>query len=173
MTARFYAVALGLTIAAFAAAAPAHAQCRLCDQPTTSRPSDGAKDIISLDIQAGLDFDRLVLLHPGPGSATIRPDSSTSVSGTIAAISGRAMVGQAVVRGEPGRAVRIGLPGSIALYSVSGGRISIDDLVSDLPAMPRLDGSGRLSFRFGGRLEITGDAEGQYRGDVPITVEYL
>jgi len=173
MTARLQAVALGLSIAAFAAAAPGHAQCRLCAEPTTLRPSDVGKDTISLEIQAGLDFDRLILLQPGPGSATIRPDSSTSVSGTIAAISGRAMVGQAVVRGEPGRAVRINLPGSIALYSVSGGRISIDDLVSDLPAMPRLDGSGRLSFRFGGRLEITGDAEGQYRGDVPITVEYL
>lgn len=83
------------------------------------------------------------------------------------------MVGQAVVRGEAGRAVRVELPQRIALYSVSGGRIGIDDLVSDLPAMPRLDSSGRLSFRFGGRLNVTGDAEGQYRGDVPITVEYL
>jgi hypothetical protein len=173
MTARFYAVALGLTIAAFAAAAPAHAQCRLCDQPTTSRPSESAEGAISLEIEAGLDFDRLILLQPGPGTATLRPDRSTSVSGTIATISGRAMVGQAVVRGEPGRAVRIGLPNRITLYSVGGGRIGIDDLVSDLPAMPRLDAAGQLSFRFGGRLNVSGDAEGQYRGDVPITVEYL
>jgi hypothetical protein len=83
------------------------------------------------------------------------------------------MVGQASVRGEPGRTVRIELPSRIALYSLSGGRIAIDDIVSDLPPMPRLDASGRLSFRFGGRLNVTGDSEGQYRGDVPITVEYL
>jgi Domain of unknown function (DUF4402) len=65
------------------------------------------------------------------------------------------------------------LPDRIELYSVSGGRIAIDDLISDLPAMPKLDAAGRLSFRFGGRLKVSGDAEGQYRGDVPITVEYL
>jgi hypothetical protein len=173
MTARFDAVALGLTIAAFVAATPTHAQCRLCDQPTTVRPSESGAGAISLEIEASLDFDRLILLQPGPGTATLRPDRSTSVSGTIAAITGRAMVGQAVVRGEPGRAVRIELPGRIALYSLSGGRIAIDDLISDLPPMPRLDAAGRLSFRFGGRLNVTRDAEGQYRGDVPITVEYL
>jgi hypothetical protein len=38
--------------------------------------------------------------------------------------------------------------------------------------MARLDSAGSLSFRFGGRLTISGDAEGDYRGDVPITVEY-
>ena len=173
MTARFDAVALGLTLAALAAAAPARAQCRLCDEPTTSRASESGEGAISLEIEASLDFDRLILLQPGPGTATLRPDRSTSVSGTIGAMSGRAMVGQAVVRGEPGRAVRVELPSRIALFSLSGGRIAIDDLVSDLPAIPRLDAAGRLSFRFGGRLNISGDAEGQYRGDVPITVEYL
>ena len=45
-------------------------------------------------------------------------------------------------------------------------------MVSDLPSLPRLDSAGNLSFRFGGRLRITGDADGQYRGDLPITVEY-
>jgi hypothetical protein len=39
--------------------------------------------------------------------------------------------------------------------------------------MPKLDGAGNLSFRFGGRLRISGDADGGYRGDVPITVEYM
>jgi len=36
-----------------------------------------------------------------------------------------------------------------------------------------LDGAGNLSFRFGGRLRINGDADGGYRGDVPITVDYM
>ena len=43
---------------------------------------------------------------------------------------------------------------------------------SDLPSLPRLDSAGNLSFRFGGRITISGDADGQYRGDLPITVEY-
>jgi hypothetical protein len=69
--------------------------------------------------------------------------------------------------------VRIELPLRIELYSLSGGRIAIEDIISDLPAGARLDSAGALEFRFGGRLRISGDAEGEYRGDVPITVEYL
>jgi len=45
-------------------------------------------------------------------------------------------------------------------------------VVSDLPAIPHLDSAGNLSFRFGGRVRITGDADGAYRGELPITVEY-
>lgn len=69
--------------------------------------------------------------------------------------------------------MRIELPRRIELYSASGARIAIEDIVSDLPATARLDSAGALAFRFGGRLRISGDAEGDYRGDVPITVEYL
>jgi hypothetical protein len=83
------------------------------------------------------------------------------------------MVGSAVIQGEAGRAVRIDLPRRIELHSISGGRIVIEDIVSDLPLVARLDARGSLGFRFGGRLRVSGDAEGDYRGDVPITVEYL
>jgi hypothetical protein len=69
--------------------------------------------------------------------------------------------------------VRIELPRRILLHSINGGQISVDDVASDLPSIPRLDGSGTLSFRFGGRLTVSGDADGEYRGDLPITVEYL
>ena len=68
--------------------------------------------------------------------------------------------------------VRVDLPRRIELYSLSGGRISFEDVTSDLPSLPRLDSAGNLTFRFGGRLTITGDADGEYRGDLPITVEY-
>ena len=51
--------------------------------------------------------------------------------------------------------------------------MTLDHLETDLPSVPKLDSAGNLSFRFGGRLEIQGDAEGEYRGDVPITVDYL
>jgi hypothetical protein len=69
--------------------------------------------------------------------------------------------------------VRVELPQRIVLTSTSGGQIVFEDVTSDLPALPRLDSAGRLSFHFGGRLTIRGDADGQYRGDLPITVEYL
>jgi hypothetical protein len=76
------------------------------------------------------------------------------------------------VRGTPDRIVRVELPRRIDLYSVSGARITLDDVVSDLPSLPRLDSAGNLTFRFGGRVQIAGDADGDYRGDLPITVEY-
>lgn len=172
MTGRTALLLLALA-AATAAAVPARAQCRLCDDPTTARPDEASSTDVAVQIEASLDFDRLILTGPGEGSATLRPDGSRQVSGAISAIGARAMVGQARLRGEPGRAVQVDLPQRIELFSLSGGRIAIEDIVSDLPSEPRLDSAGLLTFRFGGRLEISGDAEGDYRGDVPITVDYL
>jgi hypothetical protein len=168
---------LALTLVALAAAAagawPASGQCRLCDKPTTPQSSEASGDSgIDLQIETSLDFGRLILSGPGEGAAVLRPDGSNAAEGSLAGVSPRAMVGTASVHGEPGRALRVELPRHIDLYSIGGGRITFDDVVSDLPSVPRLDSAGNLTFRFGGRLTITGDAEGQYRGDLPITVEY-
>jgi hypothetical protein len=102
----------------------------------------------------------------------IRPDGSRAAQGSIADIGPRAIVGTAVIHGEPGRIVRVELPQRVELYSLGGGQISFDQVTSDLPSIPRLDASGNLTFRFGGRVTIAGDAEGEYRGDLPITAEY-
>src|SRR5688572_26027122 len=102
-------------------AMPAAGQCRLCDTPTTVAPTETRSGEINLQIEAALDFDRLIMIGAGEGSAVVRPDGSTQVSGMISAISTRAMVGSATVRGEPNRPVRIDLPRQINLYSLSGG----------------------------------------------------
>ena len=156
-----------------AAAQPAAAQCRLCAAPATAPEQQAEAQPMRLEVETRLDFDQLVLTGPGEGSATLRPDGSRSVTGTVASLSGRAMVGSATIRGEPGRLLRIDLPSRIELFSLSGGRVTIDSVASDLPAVPRLDQSGALTFRFGGRLQISGDAEGEYSGDLSITAEYL
>jgi hypothetical protein len=83
------------------------------------------------------------------------------------------MVGEARVRGEPGRAVRIDMPSRIELHALSGATIRIDQVITDLPPVPRLDSAGNLSFRFGGRLKLSGNVDGDFRGELPITVEYL
>ena len=162
-----------LSLSLTAAVPPAVAQCRLCSAPTTVRTEEAGKGQVRLEIETSLDFDRLILLGPGDGSAVLRPDGSTSSAGTVSEISPRAMVGTVTVRGEPGRTLRIDLPHRIVLHSLSGGEVTFDDVASDLPALPRLDSAGNLTFRFGGRLRVTGDAEGDYRGDLPITAEYL
>jgi len=167
---------LALLLAALAATAagmsPARGQCRLCEKPTTALTQSNDDEDIKIEVESSLDFDRLILAGEGQGAAVIRPDGSNLAEGALAGVSPRAMVGTASVHGAPGRAVRVELPRRIELYSMSGGRITLDNLVSDLPSLPRLDSAGNLSFRFGGRITITGDSEGDYRGDLPITVEY-
>ena len=164
---------LALVTGTLAAPLPAAGQCRLCDAPTTIVDRESAEQNVQLEIETSLDFDRLVLLGVGEGTATLLPDGTKAATGVIVDISGRAMVGSGRVRGEPGRSVRIELPRLIELHSLSGGRIAIENIVSDLPSAPKLDSAGALDFRFGGRLRISGDAEGDYRGDIPIIVEYL
>lgn len=174
MTVRIASLGLGLiAVAIFAASAPARAQCRLCSTPTTSAEREGAKAGVALDVAAGLDFDKLIVLGSSGGSVVLRPDGSRQTSGSVEVIGARAMVGEAHVRGEPGRAIRIDLPRRIELHSVNGSQIVIDEIETDLPSMPRLDSSGSLSFRFGGRLQVNGEQEGDFRGDLPITAEYL
>src|SRR5689334_14680437 len=166
---------LALLLAALAAAAaapPARGQCRLCEKPTTAPTQSLVGDDVELEIESSLDFDRLVLDGDGQGVAVIHPDGSNIAQGALATVSPRAMVGSALVHGAPGRAVRVELPKRIELYSLSGGRIVLDNLVSDLPSVPRLDSAGNLGFRFGGRITISSDSDGDYRGNLPITVEY-
>lgn len=163
--------------AALAAAAPASSQdvgapCRLCgaasgteqEKPTTP---------IGLAVETSLDFDRLILAGAGDGSAEIGPDGARAVSGSIGSIGARAIVGHVTIRGEPGRYVRIMLPERIELAGLSGGTIRLDSIRSDLSAAPRLGSDGTLSFRFGGILRVSGDIDGEFRGDVPIDVDYF
>lgn len=166
------ALMLATLVAAAAGSSPAGGQCRLCDKPTTKLSQSADGDEIELEIETSLDFDRLILAGEGQGAAVIRPDGSSAAQGALAQVSPRAMVGSATIHGLPGRAVRVELPRRIDLYSVGGGRIAVDDVASDLPSLPRLDSAGNLSFRFGGRVTVTGDSEGDYRGNMPITVEY-
>lgn len=152
----------------------APAQCRLCETPTTTPDSSAESGPIRLDVQARLDFDQLILLDSvGSGTARLAPNGSSSTSGAIGPMTGRAMVGSVIVRGEPGRLVRIAFPDSIQLYGLTGGTLRLSALTSDLPSAARLDAAGELRFRFGGELGVSGNVEGEYRGDIPITVDYL
>jgi len=172
MTGRLIVLVALALIAAPALPQDAIAPCRLCD----SQDGEGSaepKAPVSLDVETSLDFDRLILAGSGEGSAELSPDGSRSVSGSITAISARAMVGEVVIRGEAGRMVRVTLPERIELFGLSGGSIRLESIESDLPPIPRLDGEGRLSFRFGGILRVTEEADGEFRGDVPIDVEYF
>lgn len=167
-------LAFALLCGAFVVPAPTVAQCRLCETPETQRDGELGSSSVKLEVQAALDFDRLVLLQSGSSAtARLNPDGSHSTSGALATLSARAMVGSVVVRGEPGKSVQITLPREILLYGIKGGTIRLGAIASDIPANPRLDSQGVLRFRFGGELTIEGDIEGDYRGDIPLNVDYL
>jgi hypothetical protein len=144
----------------------------LCTTPSTAPDKEDGQPV-ELRIETSLNFDRMILSGPGEGVVVIRPDGSSSAQGAVGQTSPRAMPGTATISGEPGRALRIELPRRVTLYSLSGGELTFDRVESDLPSLPRLDSAGKLTFRFGGRLTVSGDADGDYRGDFPITVEYL
>lgn len=148
------------------------APCALCGTPTET-PKDKPATPVSLTVETKLDFGQIILASSGEGSAQLAPDGARNVSGSVTAISARAMLGEIVIQGEPGRAIRIELPKHIDLFGLSGGSIRLESIRSDLPPMPRLDGNGRLSFRFGGVVRVPGDFDGEFRGDVPIDVEYF
>lgn len=164
-------------IGALGIAAPAMPQdvtapCALCVAPGEMAEGKPAMPV-TLNVETKLDFGQIILASSGQGSVQLDPNGARSVSGSVAAISARAMLGEVVIRGEPGRLVRIDLPDHIDLFGLNGGSIRLDSIRSDLPQMPRLDGSGRLSFRFGGSVRVSGDLDGEFRGDVPIEAEYF
>ena len=177
MSGRFHALFSLALIGALGLSAPALPQevavpCALCGGDRPMKEDEPATPV-RLDIEATLDFDRLIIGGTGDGSAELGPDGARNIAGSVTAIGARAMVGEVVIRGEPGRLVRIELPRQIELFGRSGGRIRLESIRADLPPMPRLDGNGRLSFRFGGVLRVSGDVDGEYRGDVPIDVDYF
>ena len=176
MIGRFF---VPMSLAALAAAglvAPgaAGAQCRLCEVQTTApAPPESDGKPLKLEIVTSLDFDRLIMVGPGHGSATLNPDGTRIAAGSLSSFGSRATVAEIVIRGEPGRAVRIDLPRAIELYGLKGGSIRIDSVKNDLPTNPQLDGAGELKVRIGGELIINGELDGDFRGDVQVIVDYL
>lgn len=158
-------------------AAPALAQevvapCRLCGA-SASAPAEKPAEPVQLEVTTRLDFDQLILVGSGEGSAELGANGSRVARGSVKAISTRATLGEVSIRGEPGRQVRVELPHNIELHGFNGGSIRLEAIRSDLPPVARLDTNGRLNFRFGGIVHVTGDSDGEFRGDVQVNVEYF
>lgn len=159
--------------------AAAEAQCLLCsDADTGSTVANGrASDDeeltpLRVTVVADLDFSRLVNDGRG-GSITIDPSTGQSrADGAVSSIGGSGFSGRAIVEGAPGRTVRVDLPHDVRLTSTNGGEARITDIVSSLPPRARLGPDGRLEFAFGGRLELDGRSDGDFRGRIQITVSY-
>lgn len=151
--------------------------CRLCSQSGTVEKASAVprEEIpLTIEITANLDFSRAAIAGSGGGGRIeVDPDNGArAVRGGLVDLGGYANAGTAQLRGEPGRPVRIDLPPSVRMTSSTGGYIEITGLRTNLPGVPQLDSTGRLTFSFGGRIEVHGDMTGLFRGRIPITANY-
>jgi Domain of unknown function (DUF4402) len=148
--------------------------CRLCKPSDAVTQAEMAREIpLTLEISTKLDFSRAALSGAGGGAIDLDPmNGSRRVDGGMIDLGGSALAGMAIVRGQPGRAVRIDMPVSARMTSSTGGVVEIAGLRTTLGANPRLDQSGRLEFSFGGKLLVHGNASGTFRARIPITAQY-
>jgi hypothetical protein len=148
--------------------------CRLCKPSETGEGAEIRREMpLSIEITTKLDFSRAALSGAGGGAIELDPDNSNKrVDGGIRDLGGSALAGTAVVKGEPGRQVRIDMPSNARMTSSTGGSVEITGLRTSLIANPRLDQSGRLEFSFGGRVIVRGNASGTFRARIPITAQY-
>lgn len=163
---------LGLMLA-FGAAPSVGAQCMLCAQEKGAGITARKAEIpLRVDVETRLDMGRVAVGAMG-GEVELDPASGARrVRGDVVDLGGFALTGTVTVRGEPGAEVRVILPASVDLESGHGRTARVTGLVTDLSAAPRLGADGRLIFRFGGRLQVAGLDDGDYRGRIPVTVEY-
>jgi hypothetical protein len=128
---------------------------------------------LTIEIVSDLEFSRMALTGRQDGHARIDPQTgSRRIDGGLVPLGGLTFKGRARVIGEPMRPVRIDLPPTITMTAAGGAKAELSDLVTDLPAFPVLDSSGRLEFGFGGRLTVTGGGGGNFRARIPISVDY-
>ncbi len=151
---------------------PAGAQdaCRLCYADPGTKPGERP---LTIEIWTDLNFAKLALTGRSGGSAAVDAQSgSKSTSGEMIDLGGTPINGRGKVTGQPLREVRIDLPSRVPMASPGGDTAELVDFTTDLPAHPRLDANGELGFTFGARLVIKGGRGGNYRGRIPISVDY-
>jgi Domain of unknown function (DUF4402) len=156
---------LSAVLLVFVTPAPTLAQsCRLCSAPDDTP--------LSIDITTKLDFSRAALTGKGDGQIKVDPQNGNSMQGGIVALGGYAAAGTVLLKGAPGKSVRIDLPRTVRMTSPAGGVIEIVNFRTNLGPAPRLDMAGQLTFAFGGDLVVTGNLSGKFRGRIPITAQY-
>ncbi len=160
----FRSLVLTLLLASTPVSVTSAQSCRLC--------STADETPLSIDITTKLDFSRAALTGKGAGQIKVDPQSGSSMQGGIVALGGYAAAGTVILKGTPGRAVRIDMPRTVRMTSASGGVIEIINFRTNLGPAPRLDMAGQLSFSFGGDLVVTGNLSGKFRGRIPITAQY-
>ena len=149
--------------------------CLLCTSDASQGTAVAERSILPLTIEitTKLDFSRAALPASGGGQIELDPQNGQKrVIGGLVDLGGSALAGTAIIRGEPGRAVRIDMPSDARMTSPTGGVVELSGMRTSLMAGSRLNAAGRLEFSFGGTLVVRGNASGTFRARIPITVQY-
>ena len=162
----------GLTASAASSSAGAQGACRLCDDSAPIMERGRPSRPLQIDIDTGIDFDRMALIDYQGGQAEIDPQTGQRRLTRLLDLGGMAMRGTVTIHGEPGRAVRVDLPDEVILRAPGGRRVELRDMRSDLPVQPRIGSDGYLRFSFGGRIDVDGTDVGRFRGRMRISAEY-
>lgn len=159
-----------LALALAAAPAAAEPECLACMDGKS-----GANDVhpLEIEISSGLKFSRMALSGPTGGSAVIDPQTGAKqTSGALIDLGGFSVQGRAHITGEPMRAVRITMPSRVVMTSSTGQSAELANFSTSLSAFPTLDATGALEFTFGAELRVNGSQGGNFRGRIPISVDY-
>lgn len=168
--------AAGAVAIMLGAAVPASAQCLLCSDngtPSSSIVGGTLPELpLRVEVIADLDFSRLVA-GQGGGSITLDPRSGNGQArGDVASLGGYGFSGRVIVTGTPLRNVRISLPDSITLTASNGRTARVTQISTGEAPVRSLGVAGRLEFSFGGKLDLSGGEDGDFRGRIPVTVSY-
>lgn len=158
--------------AAIMLCAPAQAQesCRLCYGDASATPGERP---LTIEIWADLNFSKLAVTGRTGGSAELSPATGEKrTSGELIDLGGVSVSGHGKITGVPLRAVRIDLPDTVEMTTADGGDARLAQFTTDLPAHPVLNANGELEFSFGARLIVSDGRGGNYRGRIPISVDY-
>ncbi len=143
--------------------------CRLCYVDPGAKPGERP---LQLEIQADLSFSKLAMTGQGGGSATVVPQGGKQTQGNVIDLGGMAVSGHGRITGEPGKTVRVDLPDHVPMTAADGSDAELTQFTTDLPRHPVLSPDGTLEFTFGARLVVKGNGGGNYRGRIPISVDY-
>jgi hypothetical protein len=167
-------VGLALAAALVAASAPAFGSSDDAPADPFAVPgAAGTEQPLSITIESSLQVGRLALIGRDDGSAVIDPQTGAKrVGANMVDLGGLTFQGKATVTGQPLKPIRIELPQRVLLHSPSGAEAELSDFRTDLPGVAMLDAHGVLEFSFGATLSTKGAQGGDFRGRIPIRVEY-
>lgn len=167
-----------LAAALLAAFSPASGQGRNDGAPERGNPSDTGLENrnypLQIEIESGIDFSRSALRSKQDGDALIDAQTGEKIVGpNMIDLGGFPFQGKARVTGKPLQPVRIELPSRVVLRSSRGAKAELTEFSTDIDGVAMLDINGELVFRFGARISTIEAAGGNFRGRIPIRVEYF